>query len=77
MNSNDFQRRLVLYLDGALSKEESREFLTDVRNSPEQLSKLQQETSFKEFLRKKISRRNVSPALIQSIKSKIKPSSSS
>jgi len=73
-NSGDFQRRLVMYLDGALSNEEKREFLTDVKNSPDQLAKLQKEQSFREFLRKKVNRRSVSPALINSIKSKINSS---
>jgi len=73
-NKGDFQRRLVMYLDGALSNEESREFLTDIKNSPEQLAKLQKEKSFREFLRKKVNRRSVSPALINSIKSKINTS---
>ncbi|MGH1338796.1 MAG: hypothetical protein ACRBFS_21960 [Aureispira sp.] len=67
----DFQRRLVMFLDGALSNQESRAFLTDVKKSPEQLAKLQKEKSFREFLRKKVNRRSVSPALINSIKSKI------
>jgi hypothetical protein len=73
-NQGEFQRRLVMYLDGALSNEEARAFLTDVKNSPDQLAKLQKEKSFREFLRKKVSRRSVSPALINSIKSKINPS---
>jgi hypothetical protein len=73
-NQGEFQRRLVMYLDGALSNEESREFLTDIKNSPEQLAKLQKEKSFREFLRKKVSRRSVSPALLNSIKSKINSS---
>ena len=73
-NPREFQRRLVMYLDGALSNQESREFLTDVKNSPEQLAKLQKEKSFREFLRKKVNRRSVSPALISSIKSKINSS---
>ena len=73
-NTGEFQRRLVMYLDGALSNEESREFLTDIKNSPDHLAKLQEEKSFREFLRKKVSRRSVSPALINSIKSKISPS---
>jgi hypothetical protein len=73
-NKGDFQRRLVMYLDGALSNEESRSFLKDIKDSPEQLAKLQKEKSFREFLRKKVNRRSVSPALINSIKSKINSS---
>jgi|NOAtaT_7_FD_contig_41_5074472_length_323_multi_2_in_0_out_0_1 polyhydroxyalkanoate synthesis regulator phasin len=70
-NDNDFQRSLVMYLDGALSKEESRDFLDNVMQSPEQMARLQQEKSFREILRQKVGRRTVSPALVQSIKSKI------
>ncbi len=73
-NKGEFQRRLVMYLDGALSNEESRNFLTEIKDSPEQFSKLQKEKSFREFLRKKVNRRSVSPALIDSIKSKINSS---
>jgi hypothetical protein len=70
-NEQDFRRTLNLYLDGALGKEEEREFLTVIRSSPQYLSELQHEQSFREFLRQKLSRKVVSPALIQSIKSKI------
>ncbi len=73
-NKGDFQRRLVMYLDGALSNEESREFLTEIKNSPEHLAKLQKEKTFREFLRNKVNRRPVSPSLINSIKSKINSS---
>jgi len=61
-----------MYLDGALSREESRNFLGEIKNSPEQFSKLQKEQGFRDFLRTKVNRRSVSPALINSIKSKIK-----
>lgn len=69
--NGDFQRRLVMYLDGALSNQESNAFLTDIKDSPEQLEKFEKEKSFREFLRNKVSRKSVSPALINSIKSKI------
>lgn len=72
--TGNFQRRLVMYLDGALSNEESRTFLKDIKDSPEHFATLQKEKSFREFLRKKVSRRSVSPALINSIKSKINAS---
>jgi hypothetical protein len=39
--------------------------------SPEHMARLQQEKSFREILRQKVGRRTVSPALVQSIKSKI------
>ncbi len=74
-HSGDFQRRLTMYLDGALSREESRDFLTNIKNSPEQFSKLKKEQSFRDFLRTKVSRRTVSPAVINRIKSQIKTTS--
>lgn len=75
--SDDFRRRMTLYLDGALTKQEEREFLGGIRKSPECLAQLQKEQSFREFLKKKVSRKNVSPALVKSIKSKLNISSSS
>ncbi len=77
LNDKEFQRRLVMYLDGALSSEESRDFLDTIMKSPEHMAKLEQEKSFREFLRKKVGRRSVSSALISSIKSKIGNTSSS
>jgi hypothetical protein len=76
-NEKDFQRIMVMFLDGALSIEESREFLESVRQSPEYMDRLQKEKSFREILRKKAGQRTVSPVLVQTIKSKIgdKPSS--
>jgi|GEM_PF-2351385 len=71
LTDKEFNRRLVMYLDGALAPEESRNFLDAIMESPEQLAKLEQEKSFREFLRKKVGRRNVSSALVQSIKTKI------
>ncbi len=70
-NEQDFRRKLMMYLDNALSKEEEREFLTEIKNSPTYLAQLQHEQSFREFLRQKLSRKTVSPALVESIKSKI------
>lgn len=77
LNDKEFQRRLVMYLDGALTGEESRDFLDAIMKTPEYMAKLEQEKSFREFLRKKVGRRTVSSALIESIKTKIGDSSSS
>jgi len=76
-NEKEFQRRLVMYLDGALNKEEARDFLDTIMKSPDHMAALQKEKSFREFLRQKVGRRTVSSALIQSIKSKINDTSSS
>jgi polyhydroxyalkanoate synthesis regulator phasin len=76
-NEKDFQRNMVMFLDGALNKEESREFLDNIMFSPEHMDRLQKEKSFRETLRKKAGQRTVSPDLVQIIKSKIgdKPTS--
>lgn len=71
-NKQEFSKRLVMYLDGELTKSEERELLAQIQNSPEHLTRFDKEKSFREFIRSKVSRRSVSPALVQSIKSKIK-----
>jgi len=71
-NQKDFLRRVSMYLDGALSKEEERNLLFEIKKSPELLEKYKMEKSFREFLRSKVNRRSVSPTLIKSIKDKIR-----
>lgn len=70
-NENEFQQNLALYLDGALTTEESKAFIDNVMKSPEQMTRLKQEKSFREILRKKVIRHSVSPELVENIKSKI------
>jgi len=74
-NNGDFRRKLTLYLDGALSREESRDFLAEMQRSPECLKQLEHEKSFRDFLRNRVSRKQVSSSLIHSIKSKLNLSS--
>ncbi len=71
-NQKDFLRKVSMYLDGALNKEEERNLLFEIKKSPELLEKYKMEKSFREFLRSKVNRRSVSPALIQNIKDKIR-----
>ena len=40
--NSDFRRKLVMFLDGALDKEESRNFLSEIKGSPEHMEFLQQ-----------------------------------
>lgn len=70
-NEQEFKHTLVMYLDGALNSEDARDFLSEVRNSPKYLAELQKEQSFREFLRKKVHRKEVSPALVARIKSQL------
>jgi len=65
-------QRVMLYLDGELSNREERELLTEIQTNPDLLERFSMEKSFREFIKSKISRRSVSPALVESIKSKIR-----
>lgn len=71
-SNQDFSKRLIMYLDGELTKQEERELLGQIQTSPDHLAQFNKEKSFREFIRSKVSRRKVSPALVQSIKSQIK-----
>jgi len=65
-------QRVMLYLDGELSNKEERELLSEIQGNPDLLERFSMEKSFREFIRSKISRRTVSPALVESIKMKIR-----
>ena len=60
-----------MYLDNELTKEDERQLLSELRQSPKLLETLNKEQAFKEFIKNKVNRKKVSPALIQSIKDKI------
>ncbi len=73
-NTTNYQQlvqKVTMYLDNELTKEAEMELLKEIRLNPEYKTLLDKEQSFKEFLQKKISRRKVSPSLIQSIKNKL------
>lgn len=59
------------YVDGQLSSDEERDFLRTVQTTPAYLKLLNQEQSFRDFIRLRIMRRKASPALIENIKRKI------
>lgn len=75
MGNQDYQvlvQKVTMYLDNELSENEERELLQDIQSNPAYLKVLSQEKSFREFIKSKIQRRKPSPALIQSIKEKIR-----
>lgn len=75
VSKSDFQelvRKVTLYLDNQLSEKDERELLTEIQSNPAYLQVLSQEQSFREFIKSRIQRRKPSPALIQSIKDKIR-----
>ena len=74
-NTTNYQQlvqKVTMYLDNELTKEAEIELLKEIRKNPSFKELLNQEQSFRDFLKSKIHRRKVSPALIQSIKDKIR-----
>ncbi|MCB9266983.1 MAG: hypothetical protein H6558_18290 [Lewinellaceae bacterium] len=71
-NYQELVRKVTMYLDNELSESAERELLREIKSNPAYLKVLSQEKSFREFIKSKIHRRKPSPALIQSIKEKIR-----
>jgi len=75
MRDQNYQKlveKVTMYLDNELSEKAERDLLTEIKSNPAYLQVLSQEQSFREFIKSKIHRRKPSPALIQSIKDKIR-----
>ena len=68
----DLVRKVNMYLDNELPKDAERELLRQIKQNPVYLEVLSKEQSFREFIKSKVHRRKVSPALIDSIKNKIR-----
>ena len=74
-NSKDYRdlvAKVTMYLDNALSKEAERALLREIKSNPAYMELLHKEKSFREFVKSRVQRRTVSPALVQSIKERIK-----
>lgn len=71
-NYQDLVQKVTMYLDNELSESAETELLREIKANPSYLQVLSQEQSFREFIKSKIHRRKPSPALIQSIKEKIR-----
>lgn len=74
-NSKDYKElvtKVTMYLDNALSKEAERDLLREIKSNPAYMELLHKEKSFREFVKSRVQRRTVSPALVQSIKERIK-----
>ena len=71
-NFQDLLRKVNLYLDNELSKEAERDLLREIKQNPSYLELLSKEKSFRDFIKSRVHRRKVSPALIHSIKEKIR-----
>jgi hypothetical protein len=64
--------KVNMYLDNELSKEDERELLKEIKSDPYFYELLSKEKSFREFIKSRVHRRKVSPAIIESIKEKIR-----
>ena len=68
----DLVRKVTMYLDNELPKDAERDLLREIQTNPAYMEILGKERSFREFIKSRVQRKKVSPALIQSIKDKIK-----
>ena len=71
-NYQELVKKVTMYLDNELSESAERDLLLEIKSNPSYLKVLSQEKNFREFIKSKIHRRKPSPALIQSIKEKIR-----
>jgi len=74
-NSQDYKdlvKKVTMYLDNALTKDAERALLREIKSNPNYMELLHKEKSFREFVKSRVQRRTVSPALVQSIKERIK-----
>jgi len=70
-NLQELFKRVNMYLDGELSKEEETQLLREIQTTPGYMAVLSKEKHFRDFIKSKLQRRKVSPALIQNIKNNI------
>lgn len=70
-NIQELVRKVNMYLDNELSPDAERTLLREIQSNPAYMEILSKEKSFREFIKSRVQRKKVSPALIQSIKSKI------
>ena len=74
-NHKALMAKVNMYLDNELTKTEERALLQELKQNPVYFDLLNKEKTFREFLKSRLQRRQVSPSLIQSIKDKIKSNS--
>lgn len=71
-NIKDFRKKIDLYLDNALSLEETSEFENAANSNPEFGKLLESESKFRNLLKSKVKRSTCSENLINNIKNNIK-----
>ncbi len=68
---NQLMDGIVQYLDGGLSPEDEQKFLTEIKQYPDCLKKLEIEQTFKEFICDKVSRKSPDPDFLANLKTQI------
>lgn len=63
---------MILSLDGALTAQEEQNLMDEIENHPCCFEQLNIEKAYREFLINKITRKQVSPILVESIKMKVR-----
>lgn len=76
MKNDDLQHRVSLYLDNELNQEEQKSLLEEIGNNESYQSLLVRGQNFKSYIKSHVTRPDVSPSLIRSIKEKIRISPS-
>ncbi len=71
-NMHDFPKQVNMYLDNELSQDDQQNFLNTVKDNTQFNSMLDNERSFRQFVKTNVHRSHVSPGLIQNIKDKIR-----
>ncbi len=68
----DFRQKIDLYLDNALTTEESTDFVNAANSNPEYTELLERASEFRNLLKTKVKRSTCSENLINNIKNNIK-----
>ena len=71
-NMQDFPKQVNMYLDNELSQDDQNSFLNTVKDNSQYNNMLDNERSFRHFVKNNVHRSHVSPGLIQNIKDKIR-----
>lgn len=71
-NLNDFRNKVDLYLDNALSTEESQELINKTKSDPNCKAVLEKESNFRSLIKNNVKRTTCSDSLIQNILNKVK-----
>ena len=70
--NNDFSSQVNMYLDNELSNDAQTSFLNTVKDNSQFNNMLDNERTFRQFVKTNVHKSHVSPSLIQNIKDKIR-----